>query len=142
MSSRIIEIIKENSKKIEKATNRLDCLATLFNAPESKFTTKNGGFCYEDNIEASTVFQTEDTTVTLAIWKKAQAVYPVHCHKDSVEYLMVIKGSFLLKFGGAVRIMSKGECASIPAGVDHTVTSLEGDSQMLAVCIPPEIAYQ
>lgn len=142
MSESMLDILKSNNKRIDVVNKRLDNLKVLFNTiPEDMFTPTQDGFKLVNSIEATTVYQNSDVTVTLGTWKRKGAIWPEHCHKKITEYLIVTKGSALVSFGEATRIMMRGECASIPSEVKHSVVALEDNVQILGICIPPEIAY-
>ena len=138
----ILEKLTENNHILDNVTKRLDSLQSLFDhTPKEYIKPEPDGFLLSDSIEAHTVYQSEDVSVTKGIWHKEGDVWPEHCHKDSVEYVIVTHGTFLLKIEGMPRIMRKGECASIGLGVRHSVTAIDGESRMLGICIPPEKCY-
>jgi len=84
------------------------------------------------------IYQEDDCSVGfVTIDKKEIGPCDNHIHKDSIEYLIVVKGSLLLNLGGRdVRIVREGECASIGAGIQHFSTPLEDDTKMIYACIP------
>ena len=144
MNMNFLESIIHTNAKLENVSTRLDLLTKVFDNKEvvSQMVPKYAGFIYNDNIEVATVFQSENTTITYVLWKLSHLTYPAHKHIESIEYLIVISGSFLVKFGEASRIMIKGECISLPIGCIHSCTSLEDMSEMFGICIPPEQAYK
>lgn len=136
--------LRESNLKIDAVNKRLDALGHMLvnSSILTKFIPKFAGFDFaEHSIEVTTIFQTENITVTLGIYHIKDVEYPEHCHKESVEYLIVMKGSFLIKFGRGSRIVAKGECVSLNIGCLHTCTALENESEILAICVPPEKAY-
>lgn len=138
----ILERLNTNNRILDVVNKRLDNIKTLFDGvPAEDFTPTMDGFVYSETVKAKTIFQTDDTTVTVGEWTKNGDLWPDHSHKDSVEYLIVIRGTFLLKIDEIPRIMKKGECASLPVGVKHSCTSLEDGSSIIGICIPPEKAY-
>ena len=140
--STILESLVRNNKVIDNVNKRLDSLKVLFSSsPELSFTTNPRGFVYSDSVEAVTVYQNKDVTITIGTWGKEGDLWPDHCHADSLEFLIVTRGNFLVKIGSIPRFMGRGECATVPLGKNHSVTSLEKDSQMIGICIPPEMAY-
>jgi len=141
MTEKILENLKKSNAIINKVTKRLDILADLFQLSKDKIIETPEGFNLNNLIEVKTLFQNGSTTISLGIWKKRNVNWPTHIHKNSIEYLVVIKGKFLLKIDEEVRSMVKGDCASIPLGVKHSCVSLEDDSQIIGICIPPEEAY-
>lgn len=138
----IIESLTKNNKTLDGITSRLDSLKILFDStPVKNIAAKPHGFELSTTIEASSIFQTKDVTVTEGIWTHAGDFWPDHAHSDSIEYLIITRGKVLLKIEGVPRIMVKGDCASLPIGVRHSVTAIEDDSRILGICVPPELAY-
>jgi quercetin dioxygenase-like cupin family protein len=136
-----VDSLRSSNTRLDAVNKRLDNLKLLFNmAPIDDLQVVSAGFTSK-GIDGLTVFQNEDATVTLGTWKFKSTIWPDHCHSDSLEYLIVTRGTVLVRFGEASRIMGRGECAAIPRGLKHSVQALEDDSQILGVCIPPEIAY-
>jgi quercetin dioxygenase-like cupin family protein len=136
--------LRESNLKIDAVNKRLDALGHMLvnSSAVTKFIPKFAGFDFaEHSIEVTTVFQTENITVTLGIYHIKNVEYPEHCHKESIEYLIVMKGVFLIKFGKGSRIISKGECVSLDIDCLHTCTALENESEIIAICVPPELAY-
>jgi len=139
-----IEKLNQTNLRLEDIGKRLSVLNNLFLETDilKSIEPKYAGFIYDDSIEVSTVFQSPNVTVTYALWKYKNKAYPEHQHHDSVEYLIILSGSFLVKFNDTSRIMTKGECLSLPVNIVHTCISLEDMSEMIGICIPPEKAYQ
>jgi len=62
-----------------------------------------------------------------------------HVHPESIEYLIVIKGSILLNIDGMdTRIVKEGGCASIEEGVKHFSRPLESGTKLIYVCVPKD----
>jgi quercetin dioxygenase-like cupin family protein len=142
LSGTVLENLNKNNKALDNITTRLDSLKLLFDStPINNIATKPTGFELYTTIEAHSIFQTEDVTVTEGIWTHSGDFWPDHSHQDSVEYLIITKGKVLLKIEGVPRVMLRGECASIPRGVRHSVTSIDDNSHILGICVPPEMAY-
>ena len=139
----VLDKLRESNLKIDVVNERLDALSLmLVNSSDLKYMTpKYAGFIYDNSIDITTMFQSNTTTITLGVWHKKSQIYPEHSHKDSIEYLICLNGSFSVKFSFCNRIVKKGECVSLPVNVIHSCTSLEDESEMLAICIPPEKAY-
>jgi mannose-6-phosphate isomerase-like protein (cupin superfamily) len=137
----ILFSLTSNNKIFDKIASRLDSLKILFKDDPEEIKPQPFGFTLDDSIVAATVYQTDDVTVTKGIWLHANVDWPLHCHVDSAEYLIVTAGSFLVNINGVEKILAKGECQVVPLGVKHSVRSLEDNSKMLGICIPPEIAY-
>lgn len=135
----VLDQLKANNFSIDTVITQV---SSLFNTHESRLEPNvYGGLIFEKDIEIETVFETESVTVTRGTWHKMGHVYPIHKHVDSIEYLICTQGKFSISFDHGTRLMGKGDCMSIPMGVNHTVTPLEDNSQIVAVCVPPELAY-
>jgi quercetin dioxygenase-like cupin family protein len=138
----ILETLTNSNKKLDSVTKRLDTLKALFeNTPIYIINPREDGFVLANTIEAHTILQSGDVSVTQGIWAKAGDIWPEHLHKSSVEYLIVARGRFLIKLGDVPRTMGMGECASVPMGLKHSVIAIEDNSQMIGICVPPEYAY-
>lgn len=133
--------LEKTNAILDDVNSRLDALERMFHAVPGEVKPRYGGFSYAETIEAKTVYQSDNVTVTLGIWKLAGTTYPDHEHTLSVEYLIVTKGRFTVAIDGKIRVMSRGDCCAIPSGVTHSCTALEDDSRMLGICVPPEKAY-
>jgi len=117
-------------------------LKLLFDSPLSSIEKNSyGGLTFDKDIDIDTIYESENVTITRGIWHKAGQIYPNHKHAQSVEYLICTEGKFIVNFLYGTRLMSQGECMTIPLGVDHSVIPMEDESKMLGICIPPEIAY-
>lgn len=133
----------ENNLKIDKINDRLARIGNILLEPNDikKVVPKYAGFVYDDSIEICTLYQSEDATVTHGVWHKKGFEYPNHCHECSVEHLIPLKGSFSVAYCGTRTTIRKGDYLIIPVGEPHICVSLEDESEMLAICIPPEPAY-
>ena len=137
----ILEQLVKSNISIDKTNRRLAALKVLFDIENGDLEVEKNGFNISKYAEANCLFENPDVNVTLGVWKKDKVTWPNHSHANIEEYLIVTRGRFILHLDEAVRIMERGECARIPVGVVHSVISLEDDSQMLGICIPPESAY-
>jgi quercetin dioxygenase-like cupin family protein len=60
-----------------------------------------------------------------------------HIHEESVEYLVVVKGSILFNIDGTdVRIVEEGEMATVPPGRLHHSKPLEDGTKLAYICVP------
>jgi len=140
--SLILERLTTNNKILDVVSKRLDVISDLFSgSPKEKIVPTLDGFIYSETVKAKTIYQSADMTVTVGEYALQGDVWPDHNHSDSVEFLIVGRGMFLLKIEGTPRIMKKGDCASIPAGVKHSVMALSDGSSIVGICVPPEKAY-
>ena len=96
----------------------------------------------KNNINTSTVFESEKCSVTIAYCPDDGSEYPIHCHDGIIEYLICLKGSFGITLPhNGYRILKEQECAKIPADVMHSSISLEQNSELMGICLPKEPAY-
>ena len=62
-----------------------------------------------------------------------------HIHKESREYLIVVKGSIILNIDGHdVRVVREGECCAIDAGCNHHSKPLTDNTKLVYVCVPKD----
>ena len=142
--SEVTEKLKPSIKTFDDVLIKLETLRKIFLHPKDleNITYQQKGFVYSGDITISTVYQDKNITVTIGTFCKKDAVYPYHVHSDSIEYLIVSQGKFVIKFDDGVVFKTRGECMSVPNGVRHSCMSLEDNSIMVAICIPPERAYE
>lgn len=122
---------------LDKSTKKLDALRYMFIEKAELMATDNGFIA--NGVETKNLYQDGNANILIGYYKEG-TTFVTHCHNDSIEYLIITKGTILIKMGGGIRIMHKGECAAIGIGVEHSVTATE-DSELLAICVPPETAY-
>src|SRR5574343_20581 len=141
-----IEKINASNIKIDAVNKRLDALRKML-IDKSRFNEiipNLLGFDISSDTSIVTVFQNDDITITYGEWKNSNSVYPSHCHSESLEYIICITGKLLIKFGDNEQesiIISKGECFKIPIGMRHSCKSLDMNTSVIAICVPPEEAY-
>jgi quercetin dioxygenase-like cupin family protein len=140
--TQILERLNSNSRMFDNVSLRLDALQSLFRGDRGvEIQPTETGFYLNPDVSLTTVFQTEDTTVSMAVFSKKGVRFGFHKHLGSVEYIIVAKGTFLIVVAGVPRVMNKGECCSMPKGMLHSGEAMEDDTQVLAICVPPEPAY-
>ncbi len=77
----------------------------------------------------------EHVMITLFDFGPDDQVMPNHHHPhEQITY--ILKGSVKMIAGGKSQVLKVGEGAVIPADVEHEVTALEKDSQVLDVFYP------
>jgi len=124
---------------IEKTREGLRTVGNLIKAGEMR---------HKGNIiemDAGVIFKTiygDRATITIAEYPRQGSRSPNHCHEKSKEYLICIVGSFSVAFDKSYRIIKAGECVSLDKILDHTVTSLEANSKLVAICVPEEDEYK
>jgi quercetin dioxygenase-like cupin family protein len=126
---------------LDRVALKLDALKALFGTTEDHLEVDLTTFKFDRDIVLDTVFQNKNSAVSLVQYTRAEISHPLHSHSDLMEYLIVTDGTFALKTNSFVRVMKKGDCASIPPGLQHTTICLEDTGELLAICIPPESAY-
>jgi len=129
----------EVSERVDSKLKTIDNLLKL-----GMFKYKKPGNILGLDIENKTVYEDDDTNFTMAYGMKAGDKYPNHIHELSHQYLICVKGSFaveLYSFKTIVRIIEPGQCVSIPAGHEHSVTALEDNSKCATICVPAEKSY-
>lgn len=127
------------NKNILNTKKHLQTIDNLIAAGELRL---HGDVLKADNsVELKTIYGNNGTITLCTIGLQGGRV-PEHIHKDVMEYLICIKGSFRVDFANRHRVLSPAECASIPHNILHTVTALEDNSELVAVCVPEEIAYK
>ena len=62
-----------------------------------------------------------------------------HIHKNSIEYLIVVKGSIILNVDGRdIRVVREGECCAVPAGSMHFSKPMSDDTKLVYICVPED----
>jgi quercetin dioxygenase-like cupin family protein len=66
-----------------------------------------------------------------------------HIHPKAKEYLIVVEGSLSLSIDGKfVKILQKGDCATIPPSIKHHCTPLENNTKLIYICIPGDLGMK
>lgn len=138
----VLSVLKKNSNVVEKLTDRLVAMQSLF-TEQVDITPIEYGVMVQKNIEITRCMPKKATEFDLlhAVYHKKNVIYPDHAHTNSIEYFIVIKGKFSVRIDTTIRVVTKGECCSVPVNAKHSVYALEDDSVLIAVCIPAEKAY-
>lgn len=68
-----------------------------------------------------------------------KAVMPEHAH-DSTHYLICLCGRFVIKFDGGVRILSPGDCVSVPVGMPHTTQCIR-KGKLVFINVPADDSW-
>jgi mannose-6-phosphate isomerase-like protein (cupin superfamily) len=141
--SDLLKSLMEYNGRLDDIEKRLGSIDNMLISHDDlkKITPKYAGFVYDNSIEIATIFQNENVTVTYGIWHKKYEYYPLHCHYESNEYLIAVAGSFNTEMGGVTTLLKKGDQMLVPTGKPHVVVSLEDESEMFGICIPPEKVY-
>ena len=133
------ESLQELKEIFDRTSKKLVTINDLLEQGEIKIDNKLLKF--NDDIELNNIYS-NGSSVAIVKFPKKNKIYPVHCHDSVIEYLICTKGSFGVVFGNGYRVLKYKECASIPESTLHTVSALEDNSEMLAICIPFEEVYK
>ena len=128
--------------RIDKVGERMDALKEMFHVDPSEISQIDKGFIISNKVILETVFEDETTNIQCLKHIFRDTLYPTHFHADSLQYIIVTKGKFYVKIDKGMRIMERGDCASVKKGVAHSLLALVDDSEVVSVCIPPEKAYE
>lgn len=137
--------LESAGERIDKVSLRMDALKAMFDPEETtdkRIEHTVFGFVINGKVSLETIYQNEDTTISIAKHQEIDTSYPKHIHAYSLEYLIVTRGRFTIRIDGGLRVMERGACATIPKGVEHTLVAMDDNSEMIAICIPPEKAYK
>jgi mannose-6-phosphate isomerase-like protein (cupin superfamily) len=127
-----------------------DLIESLFSNPiKLNLKVSYRGFNVENEaIKVTRLYECGDLVIVHASFKK-NAIYPYHPHTNSAEHFVCVHGKLQVNIKqsnlvGDLETISKTleptECMTIPIGLEHSVTALE-QSEVVAICIPPEMAY-
>ena len=141
--SDLLEVLVENNGKIDKVNKKLDLFKNLFSMDIKNTDLMRDNYLSLNNIEIRSIYQDDTLNIVVGLYKFDKTTFHEHVHENSVEYLIVTKGEFLVKFGNNTsRELKRGDLAVIKQNEKHTVIALEDNSEMFAICIPPEKAYR
>jgi quercetin dioxygenase-like cupin family protein len=107
---------------------------------------KENGFVGTNGATAWQVFKDEAANVIMSEYS-AGSSWPKHTH-DVYEFLIVTAGKFIVTVyepHGVCKIhlgRDGTKCFLVVPGVIHEVTALTDCAKMIAVCLPPEKAYE
>lgn len=137
--TRLLEGLLHFNRELDKSDKMLRTVDSLLKSGE--ITGKNGILNMEEGVKFETIYDS-NCTITIASHPKRDTKTPKHCHLGIKEYLICTKGSFCFNMGNSMRILEVKDCASVPEGAEHSTTSLEDNSVLVAICIPEETAYK
>lgn len=123
--------IKDKIDEIKKVQRTVDEMidAGILSKYDMHFQTD------DKEIEIDILYQ-KDATIGLGECK-ARAIMPEHSHKDSFHYLICVSGRFIIKLCGTMRVLSPGECVSIPKGVPHSTQCIK-EGKLIFVNVPAD----
>ena len=137
--SAILDSLKKHNHILDSISRRLDDLSCFFSNDRNLcIETIPDGFMVS-GVTIENIYQDGNTNIVKATYKKG-AVYPMHSHKNSIEYLIITKGKLVFTLGGKIKTLEKGDYEYIDSGIDHSQTASE-DSELFAICVPPEKIY-
>lgn len=141
MGLEILAKMKETNNRLDNVGVRLDILAELFKTNKEVIGSLEDGFTFGDKVKVVSLFESENVNILHVRCFKG-SFYPLHAHKNVVEYLIVTQGEYILKLPeGQTRIITKGQCASIPPNIEHSTVAISDGAELIAICVPPEKAY-
>jgi quercetin dioxygenase-like cupin family protein len=85
-------------------------------------------------IDVDILYQ-KDATVGLGTCG-SRGCMPEHSHPTK-HYLVCVSGRFIVKFDGVVRVLSVGDCVSIPKGVPHTTQCIH-EGKIIFINVPAD----
>jgi len=135
------KMINKTLELLDRVEKRARTIQSIIDAGEIK-AHGNTSTMKETKIKFKTVYETDHVTVTPAFWECKGQRFISHTHANSKEYLICVRGRFLISIEGGQRVIGVGECVSIPKGTMHDGVSLEDNSEIVAVCIPAEEGYR
>ena len=129
-------------------------IKSIFKTPLEVFSTLikplPEGFNFGgEQIKVIRLYECGQLVIVLGLFE-ANSIYPFHTHGTSAEHLVCVKGKLEVTITqqdlstgepyDEIKILEPTGCMTIPVGVQHSVMALE-ESEVVAICIPPEIAY-
>lgn len=124
---------------IARTNGKLHTIVELLNRGEMKLTETS--LLASDDIEIKTVFENK-ATVSVAEFKHAGCTMTMHEHQNVEEYLICASGKVNVRYNDADHFINYKECVLVPSSTLHTVTALEDNTELIAVCIPAEEGYK
>lgn len=94
----------------------------------------------DNGVVLETIYGT-GATITICKFRYSGGRVSEHIHKNISQYLVCVKGSFNVLLPSGYRILSPSACVSIPPNCNHTITALEDEAELIAVCVPPEKGF-
>lgn len=90
-----------------------------------------------------TVYDDEASMVVIEHGKRGE-VFPLHCHKGCVQFLICVKGRFSVHVPSddIIRILKPNACFVVEESKMHSVHCLEDNSKLVGVVIPPDPSYR
>lgn len=127
-------------EKFKDINNRLETVKALIEVGNLRI--KEGSIIH-NGFKVKPVFD-NNCSIVIATAEKVGDLFPSHCHKGIVQYLICIKGKFIVDFIDTFgsRILHAKECVSIPPNMKHKITALEAESELIGLCIPEDEAYK
>lgn len=124
---------------LEKVKENLRTVSSLIQAGEMRM--KNNAIEMDTGVLFKTIYG-ENATVTVAEYQKQGSRTPLHCHKDSKEFIICIVGEMSVTFGKNYRVLKPGDCISMDRATQHSCTALVDNSRLLAICVPEDLDYK
>jgi quercetin dioxygenase-like cupin family protein len=133
-----------STERLEAIHRQLDGSANVLATIESGAIKRTPqGILLTNGATAWTIYANSSCNVLMSEYV-AGATWPLHCHTESIEFLICTEGEFQISIrllsGDMEIILSKGQDIKLPPNTLHSVNSKMG-GKLIAVCIPPETGY-
>lgn len=87
-----------------------------------------------------------DDDASMVVIEKGMAGqdFPLHIHKDCIQFLICVKGKFSINLpeDNLIRVIRPKDCFTVSESCPHSVHCLENDSKLIGVVIPAEPMYR
>jgi len=135
----IVEKFEAITEIFSRTSKKLDTIKDLVEKGEMRIENR---FLKQNNTLNIETIYAKEATISIGTWFKQGNMMKSHIHEGIIEYLICVRGSFGVSLPHGYRLMKTKDCAAIPENCLHSVTALEDDSKMIAVCIPAEEIYK
>ena len=129
----LIDKVNEISKKLITVGDLL-YMGDIVRDIDGKLRMEDGG------VVLNTIHE-DGATIGIAKYKHKGDIYPDHIHKDSVQFIIQVKGRTGVTIEGGYRILDPGACMAVPIGVSHSLCSLDDGSEQIYINVPAEKFY-
>lgn len=132
-------IFEKASKLLHHIEQKNTTISNLIKAGELR---THGDVLTADNGVILETIYGQESTVTICKFRYAGGRVSEHIHANVSQYLICVRGSFNVLLPSGYRILLTSACVSIPQNCGHSITALEDNSELIAVCVPEDEAYK
>jgi cupin superfamily acireductone dioxygenase involved in methionine salvage len=128
---------------MEKLQDLVHKSSTVENLLKLGILEKNhASFIEHNNFTVETIYD-KGISIVIAEAPNRGEYFPEHCHQNIVQYLICIKGSFVIDYQNSFQsdIIKEKDFLYILPSRKHKVTALENNSKLVGICIPMDRAY-